>query len=207
MNKEKVKTKTNFEAIHKQLEKTRSLVEGGFTPPLEEIKRILKERAKILAKSKDEVKTEVEKLEILQFELGSENYGIESKYVKAVYPLKHLTLVPCTPSFVLGVINVRGKIISVVDLKKIFNLPQKGLVDRNRIIIIEYKDMEVGVLTDVIVGTRLVLKNDIEESFPTLTGKKREFLKGVTKDQMAILNVEKLLTDKSIVVNDEVVNV
>src|SRR5262245_23828892 len=85
--------------------------EHASTP--ESIRRQLQQRAARLAATPAMVKQEHE-LELLVFELSGEFYGIETRYVEAVLPLRQLTPIPCTPDFVLGVMNVRGHIRSVL---------------------------------------------------------------------------------------------
>ena len=103
-------------------------------------------------------------MEIVEFLLARERYGIEASYVREVYPLNDLTPVPCVPPFVLGIINVRGQIISVIDIKKFFDLPEKGLGDLNKVIIIESDDMEFGILADEIVGIGKLRQEELQAS-------------------------------------------
>src|SRR3990167_4187913 len=168
----------------------------------EEEKKILKARAKELAREAREEKTLEESMEIVEFLMAHEKYGVESSYVREIYPLKELTPVPCTPSFVLGIINVRGQILSVIDIKKFFDLPEKGLTDLNKVIILHTESMEFGILADVIIGVRNIVVGELQTSLPTLTGIREEYLKGVTKERTVILDAEKLLSDKSIVVHE-----
>ena len=179
------------------------------TPSPEELnredkKRILKARARGLAKeTKDEAAAE-EQIQIIEFSLAHERYAVESRYVREVYPLKDLTAVPCAPPFVSGIINVRGQILSVIDIKKFFELPEKGLTDLNKVIIIHNDAMEFGILADVILGIRTIPLGDIQPSLPTLRGIREQYLKGVTPERMVLLDAEKLLADKNIVVHEEV---
>ena len=136
--------------------------------------------------------------------LAYERYGVELKYVREVYPLTELTPIPGIPSFVLGIINVRGEILSVIDIKKFFDLPEKGLTDLNKAIILHSAEIEFGILADSIVGVRSILLNELQPSLPTLTGIREEYLKGVTKEREVILDAERLLIDKSIIVNENV---
>lgn len=129
---------------------------------------------------------------------------MESQYVQEVHPLKELTPLPCTPPFVIGVVNVRGRIVPVLDLKKFLELPEKGLTDLHRIILVRGEDFEVGILADVIVGVRFVLENTLQPSLPTLTGLRAEYLKGVTAERLIILDLKRILADPKIIVNDEV---
>jgi purine-binding chemotaxis protein CheW len=141
---------------------------------------------------------------LLEFRLAQERYAVESRYVQEVHPLKELTPLPCTPPFVVGVVNVRGRIVSVLDLKKILELPEKGLTDLHRVILVRGEDFEVGILADVIVGVRFVLENTLQPSLPTLTGLRAEYLKGVTAERLIILDLKRILADPKIIVNDEV---
>ena len=136
--------------------------------------------------------------------MAYERYGIESTYVSEVYPLKDLTPLPCTPAFVLGIINVRGQIISVLDLKKFFDLPEKGLTDLNKVIILRNEEMEFGILADVILGVVNVPLSYLQPTLPTLTGIREEYLKGITGERLVILDAGKLLSSRKIVVHEEV---
>ena len=177
---------------------------GAATSTDEETRNILKARARALARERDREATDRHYIEVLEFFVSTERYGIESSYVREVYPLKELTPLPCTPSFVLGIANVRGQILSVIDIKKFFDLPGKGLTDLNKVIIIHNDAMEFGVLADVILGMRRIALGDIQPSLPTLTGIREQYLKGVTPEGVVLLDAGKLLTDKNIVIHEEV---
>lgn len=192
----------DWKEIHRRLEETQLAIERGWSPTLEEKKKILKTRAKRLAQEPEE---KAEKyIEVVEFLLSYEKYAIESSYVREIYPLKELTPMPCTPQFVLGIINVHGQIISVIDIKKFFELPEKGLSDLNKVIILHNDVMEFGILADVILGVDNISLSELQPSLPTLTGIREDYLKGVTGEQVVILDAEKLLSDKKITVHEEV---
>lgn len=172
--------------------------------PEEEKNRILKARAIALAQEPEESGAASERIEIVEFLLAYERYGIESMYIAEVYPLKDLTPLPCTPSFVLGVINVRGKILSVIDLRRFFDLPDQGLSDLNKVIILGNAAMEFGILADAILDSRQLLLSDLQPSLPTLTDRRAEYLKGVTPERLVVLDGGKILADERIVVHEEV---
>ena len=167
---------------------------------------ILKARAKALAREPDTAGASSERIEVLEFVLAYERYGIESQFVREVYPLKALTPVPCTPPFVLGIINVRGRILSVIDIKTFFELPEQGLAELSQAVVIRDDAMEFAILADSIVGFRFVSTGDILPSLPTLTGIRQDYLKGITKDRMVILDARKLLSEKALVVHEDVQN-
>lgn len=203
--------KIDWSEIQHRLDAARTLIGKKFSPAPEEKKKVLRARAELLAKEPKKAETG-EYLEVVEFLLAREHYGIETRYIREVYPLRDYTPVPCTPSYVLGLINVRGQILSVVDIKKFFEMSEKGLSDLNRVIILRSEEpglskaevMEFGVLADLILGVRNIAVSEIQPSLPTLTGIREEFLRGVTGDRAVILDAGKLLADKNIIVHEEV---
>jgi len=200
----------NFWAeVHRRLEVTRAAVQEGFVPDPRQKKRILKDRARDLARE-PATETDVTYLRTIEFLLADERYAIESAYVRQVYPLKGLTPLPCTPAFVMGITNVRGEILSVIDIKQFFDLPEQGLSDLNKVIIVQMDEMRVGILADAILGTRAIPLPEIQPSLPTFTGTRAEYLKGVVAslpgmdERLIVLDVERILSDERIIVHEQV---
>ncbi len=169
-----------------------------------ELQSLLKMRAVAMAKEAGQKKKILTIMEVIEFTLATESYGIESAFVRKVYPLKDYTPLPGVPSFILGIVNVRGQILPVVDLKKLFNLPDKGLGELSKVIILNNEKMEFGILADEVNRTKVIYLEELLPVPPTVTGIGEEYLKGVTKDRLIILNTEKLLMDKNIIVDDKV---
>jgi purine-binding chemotaxis protein CheW len=165
---------------------------------------VLRSRARVLARVPDTSDTTEAALEVVEFLLASERYAVETVYIREVYPLKDITPVPCTPSFVLGILSVRGQILSVIDLRKFFDLPQQGLSDLNRVIIVRMGKMETGILADEIVGVRGIPPGRLQSSLPTLTGVRADYLRGVTDERLAVLDVSRILSDPNLTVYEEV---
>jgi purine-binding chemotaxis protein CheW len=184
-------------------ESTSSSESTGLESKVEDQRRILRERARILAREPQSANTE-EILVVVEFILAQERYGIESTLIREVYPLKEYTPLPGTPPFILGLMNVRGQILSITDIRKFFDLPEKGLTNLNRVIILKNRDREFGILADDIVGIRSLPLKELQTSLPTLTGIRAEYLKGVTPDRLVVLEGEKLLKDDRLVVHVEV---
>lgn len=173
-------------------------------------KETLKARARALAKpaQRDEDGA-AEALKVVEFRLAQERYAVEQKYVREVYSLKELTPLPCTPGFLLGIINVRGQILPVIDVKKFFDLPETGITDLHMVIIVHGEtasgeEMELGILADAIVGVRSIPLSTCQPSLPTLTGIRAKYLKGVTNQHVVILDVPSILNDPKTTVNEEV---
>lgn len=193
----------NWDEVYSRLEAAR--VSAEITGPSADAKkRILRERAKEIAAEPSEKDSSAESIEVVEFTLSNERYSFETRHVSKVYPLSEITPLPCTPSFVYGIVYVKGEIISVIDIRKLFDLPERGISDKNKIIILHSDKMEFGVLADSVVGVYRIALNEIEPSLPTLTGICEEYLTGVTRDRVVILDGAKLLNDRKIIVHEEV---
>lgn len=169
-----------------------------------EDREILRARARALARPPESPPAADASLELLEFRLARECYGLETRHVHEVYPLKDLTPLPCVPPFVLGIVNVRGRVTPVIDIKKFFDLPDKGLTDLHRIILVRGNDLEFGLLADVIVGVRTIPVDSLQPSLPTLTGIRADYLKGVTAERLVVLDLDHILADPKIIVHEEV---
>lgn len=168
----------------------------------EERRQILKDRSRALASEDRAANKAGESLNVVEFDLAGERYGVELTSVREVCLLKELTPVPGTPSFILGIINLRGEIRTVIDLKRFFELPSKGITELNKIIMIHADGMELGVLADAILGVRNVPLATLQATLPTLTGVRGDYLRGVTHDRLVVLDAAKLLSSERIIVND-----
>jgi purine-binding chemotaxis protein CheW len=203
---EEIKKETagiDWQEIRRKLEESGKALERERKAGPDERKRILSKRARLFAAETTPGERR-DVTEIIEFMLAHEHYGVEASFVSEVYPLKEYTPVPCTPAYVLGIINVRGRIISVVDIKKFFDLPERGITDLNKVIILRSDKMEFGILADSIITTRLVRRSELQSHLPTLTGVREEYLRGVAPDGAIILDAGKILADKGIIVQEEV---
>jgi purine-binding chemotaxis protein CheW len=179
------------------------LPEKGPALSPEEKKRILRKRALLLAREPAAERAAGEVIDVIEFSLTGERYAVETSFVREVCPLREFTPLPGTPSFVFGLINVRGQIVSVVDIRKFFDLAGGGEGDMKRVIIVSGGGMEFGILADAIVGVLTIEVGEMQRSLPTLSGIREEFLRGITRDRLAVLDMERLLADGRIVVHDE----
>lgn len=166
-----------------------------------EIRDELRRRAAALAIAPEQERESGSSKNIVEFTLATENYGIDSAFVIEVYKLKDLTLLPGAPDYIPGIVSIRGNIIALVDLKKFFNLPMKGLGELNKIIILSDSKMEFGILTDSVMGIKAIFDDEILPVPPAIYGIGVEYIEGITKDRLIILNAVKLLSDKNIIVD------
>ena len=165
---------------------------------------VLRERARILAVEPVAPTAPGDNIEIVEFLLATERYAVESARIREVYPLRECTPLPCTPPFVRGMINVRGQIIVVMDVRCFFELAFNGLTSLSKVLIIEANANPFGILADAVLGVRSIPLARIQAALPTLTGTRAAYLRGITEDRTIILDPDKILSDPRVRVHEEV---
>ena len=157
---------------------------------------VLKERARVLAKAISPPVAAVAPLYVIAFQVAAEQYAIETTWVKQVCPLKSLTPVPHTAPFLVGVTNLRGRVVQVVDLKKFFGMPETGLSDSNRLVVIARETIVAGILADQVLCCRLVDLAELTTEMSTHAGIRAQYLRGVTPEGLILLDGAKLIADR-----------
>lgn len=190
--------------LRRRLERGRAALEQGAAPAAEKAKQILRARAEELARESPKTPAPQAFLEVVAFQLANETYALETSWVREVYPLKEFTPLPGTPPFVLGLINARGELLAVIDIKKFYDLPEEGLTDLNKVIVVASEGMQLGILADVVLGVQSVPVESLQPSLPTLTGIRAEYLRGVTRERVVVLDAGKLLSRMRIAEQEEV---
>jgi purine-binding chemotaxis protein CheW len=148
-----------------------------------------------------EHKDTVEEIKVIVFRLNDEEYGVEVSQVRSIEKMQNITRVPRTPEFVKGVINLRGIVTPIVNLKTRFNLGEEQYTDATRIIIVAVEDMEVGLIVDAANDVIDIPVNTIEQPPAVVGGIKATYLRGVAKlnDRLLImLNLDKVLSPEEI---------
>jgi purine-binding chemotaxis protein CheW len=189
--------------IRRRLQSTRVALEQARSPGDEHKKATLRERARALARELKAPEPPHDAIEVMEFVLAREHYAFESVFVREVHPLKALTPVPCTPPHIVGIVNVRGQIVSVLDIRRLFDLPPQGLPDLNKLIVLRSGSAEFGILADDIVGTRTVFASELQ-TLPAVINIRSEYVRGIASDWLVILDAGKLLSDEKLVVDEEV---
>ena len=134
-------------------------------------------------------------LQLVVFRLTREWYGVEIIKVKEVIKVSKITYLPSCPEHIAGIVNLRGYILSVTDLRPIFGLPHEEPTEKTRIIAIESGVFETGFLVDEVVASIEVPVSKIETALLTLPAERGKYLEGQCKvdDKLiAIVNVEKV---------------
>ncbi len=190
-----------WQEVRQRLSRAEAKLNATLNRSHEENSRLMAERARSLAMPLTQQQSERETIHLVEFRLAEETYALEGRFISEVYPLHTFTSIPGTPPFVLGIINIRGHIYSIIDLKVFFELPSKGLNDLTRVIILHNEDMAFGILAEEVLGARDLFTHQIQPPLPTLTGIRNEYLRGIAEDRLIVLDAEKLLTSANIVVN------
>jgi len=122
-----------------------------------------------------------EERQLVVFQLGAELYGVDIARVHEIIRLQKITRVPRAPSFVEGVINLRGKVIPVVDLRRRFGLPTGEHTRATRIVVVEIGDQVVGLIVDSVSEVLRVNTSTVEPPSPVVAGIDSEYLHGIAK--------------------------
>jgi purine-binding chemotaxis protein CheW len=165
----------------------------------DDLARLLAERARQLAQVPFEA-ADGAQVEALLCRLRNEYYAIELRLLRAVHAVKGLTAVPCTPPWVAGILNVRGEVVSVVDLATAVGLataPATG--EGAQVLLAELPDMRVGLLVDEVLGVHGVALDKLDRP---LSGS--DLARGVAEATITVLNLEQLLTAQRLEVAEEV---
>lgn len=186
-------------ALYERVHAARIALERAWTPDRTEAERILKARARQLARPAPAAAAE--ELEVLAFRLGAEKYAVEPQHVARVCVLDQLVPLPGLPAFVLGIARVRGEMVSVLDLRRVLGLPERGLGQLSTLIVLQSAHMRFGVLADEVPGMRRLARSELLASLPTLEGAKERYLLGVSADQTVVLDAARLLADERLVID------
>jgi purine-binding chemotaxis protein CheW len=160
---------------------------------------ILHMRAQFLATSKikqDDLETSADGIKYICFNLGNaqERYGLPYQFVKEVINNVRPTKLPTAPNHIAGVINRRGNLIAVIDLKHFFHTKLPECEKDAYIIVITVNDMTVGILADGIEGSNIYDPTKLDPPFTFLDIIKPDFIIGLHQGVTAIINVEVLMS-------------
>ncbi len=147
----------------------------------------------------DDDEEDTQKDKYLIFHLAGEDYGLDIAYVTEIIGIQKITEVPDMPEFIKGVINLRGKVIPVMDVRERFGLAPVGYNERTCIIVVDMQDMAVGIVVDQVQEVLDIPEASIE--LPPATGKndRSEYVSGMGKvgeDVKILLDCQCLLSGK-----------
>ncbi len=122
-----------------------------------------------------------ELLQLVSFNIGSEEFGVDILKVQEINRMVEITRVPQAPHYVEGVINLRGKVIPIIDLRKRFNLEVKEYDKNTRIVVVDINGSIMGMVVDSVSEVLRLPSNTIEPPPEIVAGINSEYIKGVAK--------------------------
>lgn len=137
----------------------------------------------------------------LTFELGHESFGLEISYVKEIVGMQPITKIPEVPVYVKGIINLRGKIIPVIDMCLKFGLELRAYTDRTCIIVIDIKEISVGLIVDNVAEVLAIDDSNIVAPPAARTGAYNQYIKSIGKagnEVKLLLDCDKLFQDSEL---------
>lgn len=138
---------------------------------------------------------------LVGFALGEEEFGLDIQRIQEINRMTEITRVPRTPEFVMGVINLRGKVIPVINLRRRFGMPSKERTKDTRIIIVEIRDRPVGILVDSVSEVIRIPNSTIESAPDIVMGIDTQYIDGIGKLQdrlLIVLNIDKVLSQEEV---------
>jgi purine-binding chemotaxis protein CheW len=190
-------------------------------PSPELLETVWKRRGDHLAQTLEQ-KDEGEQIQLLIFRLGREYYGIEAQYVFDIRLIKEITLVPRVPDWVVGVVTIRGQILSVIDLRRYFKLPAATSETKNQgdnyvtapyQVSVETPAMDSVLLVDEVLSVESLAVNQIKIHTEVLGEMRPEYVRGIINythpktdfaSILIVLNLVALLADKSLIIEEKV---
>jgi purine-binding chemotaxis protein CheW len=146
-------------------------------------------------------KKDDELIQLVTFSIGEEEFGVDILKVQEIIRTMEITKVPRAQAFVEGVINLRGKVIPIIDLRRRFGLSSKTHDKHTRIIVIEINNMIVGFVVDSVSEVLRIPSGTVEPPPPVVAGVDSEYISGVGKLQdrlLILLDLDKLLSSEDL---------
>jgi purine-binding chemotaxis protein CheW len=214
----------DWDLVHKRLTETSSRLVWVDDLTDEALQQVWNRRAAQLAQTLQE-EEQGEQVEVAVIRLGRERYALEVQYIFDIRMEENITRVPRVPEWVAGVVNLRGQILSVVDLRRFLGLPASGKateVGAGHLLLVQTSQMELAFLVDEVLRIQNLSTRRIQEAASVVRGLPMEYVQGVyigneagdekgtsegseNPSLLIILNIAALLADKNLVIQEEII--
>ena len=191
----------DWRVVHARLERTAVATRDALRPSTAQARAILDERARSLARVPPRPPGAGEVLTVAILTLANERYALETRYVRRVVKLEDLTPLPGAPEFLLGVINLRGEILDVFDLRCLCGIAAAGVPERARVVVLGDERDEFGVVADATHEVTTLRRDEVLEPPGSVSGIGRNYLRGVTAETLIVLDGQALLQDARLVID------
>lgn len=137
---------------------------------------------------------------VMTFNIGEQVYGIEIQYVTEIIGVQHVTKVPHVPDYIKGIINVRSKVVPIIDIRTRFGKPEIPYTSRTCIITLTFNDISVGIIVDSVADVEDIHTGDISATPQNKNVNENDFIqymiRGENDNTKLILDVAKLLDEQ-----------
>ncbi len=192
----------NWARVHDRLARAADAYEGALELSPERARAVMDERARALARVSAE-RAALRAEDVVIFQAQGERYALETAHVREVVRLADLTPLPGAPDYVAGVTNLRGQILAVVDLGKLFGVAPARPGESSRVLVLGGGREEFGILADAVDTVAALAEGQIREPELPAAGIGRECLRGVTPEGVIVLDGAALLRDPRLLLDQE----
>ena len=182
----------DWQEVRNRLDASQQALDEALTPNPERAEAIFRQRAAQLATRRVQFGTADNASRVLVFAIGSEKYAIEFDDLVELLPFANCTAVPGAPPELLGVMNIHGEIQSVVDLRRLLDLPDGKASVRGYVLVIRRDEQEVGVRVDHVEKVQPIIAAELAVLREGMTDLPAHYLKGLTPDKVIVLSTEAL---------------
>lgn len=194
-----------WQEIHGRIEALSREVSGEISE--EDLHDLWYRRALELSRAQETRVDESGSLKMITFRLGSDRYGVSLSMVREIQRAGRITPVPTAPDFVSGVINLRGSILSVVDIRVFFNLPSVVMGEETRILVVEDEGLIVGILVERVDEIVDVSMEGVKPPLSLDKGITEDYIQGIAThrgEMLIIIDLERILKNPRLVVEENI---
>jgi purine-binding chemotaxis protein CheW len=194
-----------WQEIHGRIEALSHDLSGEITE--EELHDLWYRRALELSRSQEARADAGGSLKMITFRLGSDRYGVSLEMVREIQRAGRITPVPTAPDFVSGVVNLRGNVLSVVDIRVFFSLPGVVMGEKTRILVVEDEGLIVGILVEKVDEIVDVSMEGVKPPLSLDKGITEDYIQGIAThrgEMLIIIDLEKILKNPRLVVEENV---
>lgn len=166
----------------------------------EQKKAILDERATFLAQAPLATKKRQNQLDILELVISNEHFAFEARFVREACKMGTVTPLPNSPDFVVGLMNFRGQILPLLDLRKFLELSAREISNEMMVVVIQLDQAQAGIVVDQIVGINSIAEASLQSPKQLVNSTLAPLLRGVRQDMLAVLDVNALFNDPRLIV-------